>query len=160
MKYFLFLLFTSSLFAQQDCLNYPQRVFDSDSCCWRKLAKEKQYEKGAQLLISFIKNGKAENKQSLNWHAGQLFAFAGNDRLALRYFGKTYTVFHKWFGGNDGKAWFYFAKGTSAFIKRDKPTLEKIIAHWKRKLPIDNNYRELERLLAHWDMDYQNATKK
>ena len=76
-----------------------------------------------------------------------MLAFAENNKQALKYFSKTYSVFQKWFGGESGKTWFFFAKGTSLFIKRDKPKLEKIIKRWKTKLPIDNNYKELARLL-------------
>jgi len=158
MKFILFLLLPSSLFAQNNCLKYPQRVFDSDTCCWRKLAAEKQFEASAQLIQDYLKKGNVENKLSLNWHAGQVFAFAGKDREALKYFGKTCSIFQKWFGGEDGKAWYYFAKGTSAFIKRDKAQLEKIIRSWKAKLPEDKNYAELLRLNSNWDMDYKNAT--
>ena len=159
MQTIVFLLLTASLFAQNARqIKYNQTQFDSDSCCWRKLSREREFDKSANLIVDFIKNGDVENKQSLNWHAGQMFAFAGNDKLALKYFGKTYTAFHKWFGGEDGKAWFFFAKGTSAFIKRDKITLEKIISRWERKIPVDKNLRELKKLLANWDLDYENAT--
>ncbi len=159
MKFILLLFFSASLFAQNEpCLKYPQKIFDSDTCCWRKLSKEKQYEKGANLILEYLNKGNAENKLSLNWHAGQLFAFDGKNQKALKYFGKTYSVFLRWFGDKDAKAWYFFAKGTSAFIKRDKPKLEKIIDRWKAKLPIDNNYKELLRLKNNWNMDYKNAT--
>lgn len=158
MKFILFLLLTSSLFAQNNCLKYPQRVFDSDTCCWRKLSKNKQFENSAELIIDYLKRGKVENRMSLNWHAGQMFAFAKKDKKALKYFGKTYSIFQKWFGGEDGKNWYYFAKGTSAFIKRDKQKLEKIIRLWNAKLLKDKNYAELLRLESNWTMDYKNAT--
>ncbi len=156
---FLLILSSSTLFAQnENCLNYQQKVFDSDTCCWRKLSKEQEFESGANLIVDFLKNGKVENKMSLNWHAGQMFAFAGKDKVALNYFGKTHSVFQKWFGGEDGKAWYFFAKGTSAFIKRDKTKLEKIISKWKAKLPEDKNYTELLRLKKNWNKNYKNAT--
>jgi len=159
MKFLLLLLLSFPLFAQKvDCLKYEQRIFDSDTCCWRKLSKEKQFIESANLIVNFLENGKVENKMSLNWHAGQMFAFAGENQKALKYFDKTCSYFQKWFGGEDGKAWFFFAKGTSAFIERDKTKLEKIILHWKRELPIDNNYHELVRLKENWNMDYRNAT--
>ncbi|MGC4041833.1 MAG: hypothetical protein QM710_13890 [Flavobacterium sp.] len=159
MKLIFCLLLTSTLFGQNaDCLKYEQKIFDSDTCCWRKLSKENQFEKAAGLIADYLKNGKAENRQSLNWHAGQLFAFAGENKKALRYFGKTYSVFQKWFGGEDGKAWYFFAKGTSAFIKKDRPKLEKIIKKWEAKLPLDANYSELNALKDNWGKDYRNAT--
>ncbi len=158
MKFILFLLLSSSLFAQNNCLKYQQRVFDSDTCCWRKLSEENKFEASAELIKDYLENGNVDNRMSLNWHAGQMFAFAGKDNEALKYFGKTYSIFQKWFGGEDGKAWYYFAKGTSAFIKRDKPKLEKIIRKWKTKLPDNKNYAELLRLKNNWDKDYKNAT--
>lgn len=159
MKTLLFLLLSAPLFAQEtDCLKYQQNVFDNDTCCWRKLSKEMKFESSADLIVTYLKTGKVENRMSLNWHAGQMFAFAGNDKEALKYFGKTHSVFQKWFGGEDGKAWFFFAKGTLAFMKRDQPKLQKIIEPWKTKLPMDRNYLELTRLLANWTMNYRNAT--
>jgi hypothetical protein len=158
MKFILFLLLSSSLFAQNNCLKYQQKNFDSDTCCWRKLSKENKFEESAELIKDYLKNGNVENKMSLNWHAGQMFAFARKNKEALKYFSKTYSIFQKWFGGEDGKAWYYFAKGTSSFIKRDKPKLEKIIRKWKAKLPENKNYAELLRLIKNWDEDYKNAT--
>jgi len=159
MKFILIILLSSSLFAQKnECLKYDQKNFDSDTCCWRMLSKNKLFENSAELIVDYLKTGKAENRMSLNWHAGQMFAFAGKDKQALKYFGKTYSVFQKWFGGEDGKAWYFFAKGTSAFIKRDQPKLERIIRKWKSKLPEDKNYAELLRLKSNWDMGYSNAT--
>ena len=142
-----------------DWLEYDQTAFDSDTCCWRKLSKEREFEKSANLIVQYIKRGKFENKQSLNWHAGQMFAFSSDDRQALKYFRKTFNFTQKWFGGHDGKTWFYFAKGTSAFINRQKDVLQKIITRWKTKLPIDENFHELVQLLENWDMNYENATK-
>ena len=160
MKLLFFLLFTITISAQKsDCLNYEQKVFDSDSCCWRKLAKARQFEASANLIINYLEKNKAENRMSLNWHAGQMFTFAGKHQKALHYFGKTYSVFQKWFGGEDGKTWYYFAKGTSAFVKRDKEKLDKIIKHWENRFPKDKNYKELKRLQFNWNMSYEEATK-
>lgn len=159
MKYILFFIMSSSLFAQNvDCLKYEQKIFDSDTCCWRKLTIEREFERGAHLIVAFLEKGKVQNKLSLNWHAGQLFACAENDKLALKYMGRTYSAFQKWFGGEDGKTWFYFVKGNMAFIERNKPKLERIIKHWKVRFPKDNNYKELLRLLNNWDMSFEKAT--
>lgn len=161
MKIILFLFLSFNLFAQKAaCLNYDQKTFDSDSCCWRKLSKAREFERSANLIVDYLKNGNPSNRQSLNWHAGQMFAFVGDNQQALKYMDKTYNVFQKWFGGEDGKTWYYFAKGTSAFIKRDKSKLEKIINRWKRKFPVDNNFNELILLLKNWDLNYETATKK
>lgn len=160
MKTLLILLISFHLFAQKEAwINYDQKTFDSDTCCWRKLSKEREFQKSADAIVAYLKEGNPGNRQSLNWHAGQMFALAGDNRKALEYFGKTYNVFYKWFGGDDGKAWYYFAKGTSAFIKRDKPKLERIIALWKQQFKPDNNFKELTLLLKNWDEGYEAATK-
>ena len=153
-------LFTSSLFAQKADSNrfYSQRDFDSDSCCWRKLAREEKYNEAAELILDFIEKGKISNKQSLNWHVAQMYAFNEDYKNALKYSRKTYNVFQKWFGGEDGKTWFYFAKGTSAFLERDKENLQRIISMWNAKLTRDKNLSELESLLINWDLNYKRAT--
>lgn len=151
----LFSLFISPIFSQNKVvLNYSQTIFDSDTCCWRKLAKLGEYQHAGELLGFYLNNGKVENSHSLNWHAGQVFAMGGNNRLALKYFKKTYNIFYLWFGGEDGKAWYYYAKGTVAFIKKDKSTLEKVINKWNFSLPKDLNYKVLELLYQNWDKTY------
>lgn len=159
MKIILLLFISFNLFAQKEVwVNYDQKTFDSDTCCWRKLSEAREFQNSAEAIVAYLKEGKPNNKLSLNWHAGQMFAFSADNKKALKYFGKTYNVFYKWFGGEDGKTWYYFAKGTSSFIKRDKPRLEKIIAHWKKNFRLDNNYKELTLLLKHWDDGYEAAT--
>lgn len=154
------LLFLPLMLSAQkaEVLDYGQTQFDSAGCCWRALAAEHKYAESAQLIVYYLKTGKVTNRQSLHWHAGQMFAFAKNDTAALEHLGKTHNVFQRWFGGDGGKTWYYFARGTIAFLKRDKNRLEKIVAHWGKKLPQDNNYSELEKLLANWELDYRTAT--
>lgn len=159
----LFLLFTYFCVGAQNTnkeFSYKQPIFDSDTCCWRKLAKNKEYEKAGDLIVSYLKkNKKPSNTHSLHWHAGQMFAKAQNDRLALRHFRKTYDFLYKWFGGEDGKTWYYYAKGTVAFIKRDKEKLSKIIKTWDKSLPKDDNYSNLVNLYENWNSTYLEATE-
>lgn len=141
-------------------LGYEQPIFDSDTCCWRKLAKNNEYEKAGDLIVSYLKNNKKlSNIHALHWHAGQMFAKAQNDRLAVHYFRKTYNFLYKWFGGEDGKTWYYYAKGTVAFIERDQEKLSKIIKAWDKNLPKDRNYSSLVRLYKNWDSKYLEATE-
>ncbi|MDL2231092.1 hypothetical protein LJB75_01585, partial [Bacteroidales bacterium OttesenSCG-928-L19] len=44
---------------------YSQGEFDSDTCCWRKLANSGKYEDGANLIVEYLKKGKTENRHSL-----------------------------------------------------------------------------------------------
>lgn len=155
----LLLLLTTHAFSQRE-RNYPQTAFDSDTCCWRKLSKAGQHHEAAQLIADYIDNSpNAVNKHSLNWHAGQAYAMAGDTKLAVAHFKKTYNLFYRWFGDEDGRAWYYFAKGNISFVERDKAKLERIIARWEKQLPLDNNYNELALLLMNWEMDYKEAYK-
>ncbi len=139
-------------------LSYPQIIFDSDTCCWRKLSAEKEYTKAAALAENYLQNSKnITNKHALTWHTGQLFAMAGDSQKAIRYFKNTYSVFYKWFGGEDGKAWYYYAKGSVAFLEKDVKTLDHIILTWKRKLPADKNLHVLISLSKNRDKPYKDA---
>lgn len=137
--YLLFFHFTN---AQTTELSYKQSLFDSDSCCWRKLSAEGKHTEAAELIVNYTDNSpNATNKHSLKWHAGQMYAAAGNNKKAIKYYKKTYSIFYKWFGE---EAWYYYAKGNVACLKKDKIKLERIIAAWdKKKLEKDINYKAL-----------------
>jgi len=49
-------------------LGYEQPIFDSDTCCWRKLAKNNEYEKAGDLIVSYLKN----NKKTLQYTCSTL----------------------------------------------------------------------------------------
>lgn len=152
------IFFSSHSFAQSS-LQYSFAAFNSDTCCWRKLSAEGKYMEGANLIIAYMAANKNARGMNANWHAGQLFAMAGDKQQAKKYFKKTYSVFQKWFGGKDGGAWYYFAKGTQAFVMRDKNKLQHIIRKWERKYEQDGNYKELTKLYANWEMPYSEAYK-
>jgi hypothetical protein len=89
-----------------------------------------------------------------------MYAMAGDYRTARKYFKKTYSVFNNWFGGDDGKAWYYYAKGTVAFIDDDKDKLDTIIKKWASHLPMDINYTALLQLQAHCGERYAVAVSE
>jgi hypothetical protein len=159
----LFILLSADTFSQDKMtsknpfLLFDQTAFDSDTCCWRKLCTHKKYLDAGNLIVSYLNNSKPTNTHSLNWHAGQMFACAHSDELAKKYFKRTYSIFYKWFGDNDAKAWYYYAKGTIAFIEHDKKSLEKAIMIWGIKFPTDNNYKALVRLSENWGKSYDLA---
>lgn len=158
MKTWIFLLLGLQL-KGQNALSYPQSIFDADTCCWRALSKAHQYEEAARLILAYLDhNRKPANQQSLYWHAGQLFASAGNTKWAIKYFKKTYSIFYLWFGGEDGKTWYYYARGTIAFLEKDKKTLEAMIHTWEAAhYAQDKNYKTLIHLYNNWDKDYVEA---
>jgi len=168
MRYYLFFLFflTIEMLYSQDAdqtlsLSYPESIFNSDTCCWRKLSVAGQDEDAGQLILAYYhQNKKIANKQALFWHAGQCFAMAGENELAKKYMRKTYSPFFKWFGGEEGRTWYYYANGTVAFIERDKKTLSAMIDKWGRHYAQDINYQALVELLKHWDVTYKEINKK
>ncbi len=139
-------------------LNLPQSQFDSDTCCWRKLSQQGNHAAAAQLLIDYLNNSqKIRNTHSLKWHAGQMLAMSGNDEQAKKYFRKTYWIGYRWFGGEDGRAWYDYARGTIAFIDKDKRKLEKILHKWENRGAEGANYKALLRLLGNWGKPYVEA---
>ncbi|MES2487772.1 MAG: hypothetical protein V4581_17730 [Bacteroidota bacterium] len=61
----LVLLLPIFIFAQNPQLAYPQTAFDSDTCCWRKLAAAEHYQEAGQLIVSYLKHSPQEiNKHS------------------------------------------------------------------------------------------------
>ncbi len=139
---------------------YTESQFNSDTCCWRLLSSQKKYAEAADLIVQYLNTKSTiNNKHSLNWHAGQMFAMAGNKDEAIKYFNKTYSFISKFFSDEDGKQWYYYAKGTVAFIKRDKEQLNRILNKWKAKYPATKNYLALKKLYDKWDENYETASK-
>ena len=138
-------------------LTYQQSHFDADTCCWRQLSAEKKYRAAADLIVAYLNTKNATNKHALRWHAGQMFAMANESALAKKYFKRTYSIFYKWLGDEDDKTWYYYARGTVAFIDGDKNKLAAILRHWERHFPKDKNYQALVYLNENWDKGYANA---
>lgn len=156
----LILLFISIICKAQNqeeskLLFYPQNIFDSDTCCWRYLSSHNKDLEAAKLVESYLKKSKLIiNKHSLKWHAGQLFAEAGDYKKAKSYFNKTNSIFVKWFAHDDDKSWYYYVKGNIAFLDRNKTALKKILEIWSNKFARDKNYYALTRLYDNWDKPY------
>jgi len=143
----IFLLLTiSKVHSQKPIQNYEQSIFDSDTCCWRKLSSEGRHNEAAELIVEYISHSpNSVNKHSLKWHAGQMYAAAGNNKKAITYYKKTYNIFYKWFGD---AGWYYYAKGNVFYLKKDKAKLKKIISKWEKKKPErDINYKALVEML-------------
>lgn len=142
-------------------LSYPITIFNSDTCCWRKLSASGQYEEAAQLILSYYgQNKKTVSRQPLYWHAGQCFAMAGTYKMAVKYMKKTYCPLFSWLGGEDGKTWYYYANGTVAFLEQDKKTLARMISKWRNNHSQDLNYQALLELKAHGELPYEEINKK
>lgn len=136
---------------------YPQAAFDADSCCWRQMSQSKAYLQAATLISGYLKHGEVVNRHALCWHAGQLYALAQQDQLAKKYMRKTYSVWYAWLGGMDGKTWYYYAKGTVAFLDGNQARLQIMIRRWEKRYPTDKNYVTLVSLSDHMGEPYSSA---
>jgi len=73
---------------------------------------------------------------------------------------KTYSDFYRWFGGKEGKMWYYYASGTIAFLDRDKKRLAAIEKKWNKRDPPALNYLALAALLENWGKLYKDVNRK
>jgi hypothetical protein len=131
-------------------------AFNSDTCCWRKLSQEKHFMEAGELIVRYIKENPKENHHALHWHAGQMYACANANALAKKHFKKTYSPLYRIFGGTDAKTWYYYAKGTVAFIDNEPQKLQRILEHWETHFEKDLNHQMLVRLNQHWGESYAN----
>ena len=143
----------------QSSLDYPQSIFDSDTCCWRELSAAGSYAQAAQLINAYLLyHDHVENRHSLQWHLGQMLAMGDQYNEAKKQFRKTYSVFYSWFGGEDGKAWYLYAKGTVAFLERDQKEFVRLMEKWPEENLDDKNYAMMQTLLGHWGLSYREAS--
>ena len=146
--------------SMQHIMEYPQHIFDSDTCCWRTLSKNEKYREAAGLIQFYLKtNQQIANKHSLHWHLGQMLAMARDDQEAIRYFKKTYDGLFFFFSDADGKAWYKYAKGTVSFLERNRERLIHMIQSWPEKNLPHKNFEVLSMLLDHWELPYREATR-
>lgn len=145
--------------ATQPGLEYPQSIFDSDTCCWRELSAAGSYVLAADLIKAYLRyHDQVENRHSLQWHLGQMLAMGDQYKEATKQFKKTYSVLYSWFGGADGKAWYLYAKGTVAFLERDKKKFIRLMEKWPPQSIPDRNFDMLQTLLEHWELSYREAS--
>lgn len=145
----------SQTIASDRFILYTQEIFDADTCCWRLLASGEKYLEASEMIKEYLQKSKnISNRHSLHWHLGQMLAIAGHTREAKHYFKKTYNIFYRWLGGPDGRAWYYYAKGTVAFLDREKSKLIRIINKWPEENRMEKNYLMLQSLLEGWEQPY------
>lgn len=94
---------------------------------WRSLvsysSSPEEYCSAAHLIDSYITHNKSLTESELNiscFHAGQLYAFAGDSDKALTYFNKSYTYS---LAAKTGQAWLLYVRATIAFLKKDEQEL-------------------------------------
>lgn len=120
------LIFTScstrELYIQMD---YDE--FDQGKNGWRKVEEEKDgnYKEAAQLIIYYLENKtdlSKRQKEILNFHAGQMFAYVNDYSAAQQYFS---NAFSEKVNELEEKYWNAYINATIYFLRGDKPALEK-----------------------------------
>ena len=163
-QHFLFLLLFISLHANAqdnkvEILHYPLTTFNADTCCWRLMDKQGDYDGAAALIESYlVVNGHEVNVHALNWHAGQMFAKAGDYSKAKKYMRKTYSIWYR-FANRRAKAWYYYASGTVAFLNGNHGKVNSILKRWKKDNDDDKNYKQLQLLANNPGKTYAEALR-
>lgn len=99
-------------------LALDENAFDQDmNGGWRALARKPECWAAAADLIRDYRVTKSSTSYILLWHEGQLRAFIGETRAALRLFENSYMP------GDEGISWNPYVDATVAFLKRDKKAL-------------------------------------
>ena len=97
-------------------------LFDQDqSSPWRKEARAGHYETAARLIDDWISSNEIHDRNDMSilvWHAGQMYAFAGQTDKAISRMRKSF---------NADEPWNLYVKGTIAFLRGDQQGLEAII---------------------------------
>lgn len=101
-------------------------VFDQDKTKgWRRISERGCDEEAADLIKEYLLYSTAPMPlfggrfTILRWHAGQLYAFAGKNDEAIRFFKASYS-------SNDehhNKTWNEYVNATIAFMEKDKKEL-------------------------------------
>jgi hypothetical protein len=130
---------------------------------WRKLASDKRYVDAAHLLERYAKKhkGLTSNQQAiLNFHAGQVYAFADNYPAALRHFRHSYGPKRP---PNSPVRWYPYVRATIAFLRHDRRTLmqcRKEIAAGPEFQGSVPNLSVVDALIAHFGEPYSQAYGK
>jgi len=102
-------------------LNQDYRSFNKDpNSGWRKVAQEEGFAEAGDLIDRYLKKHKdlgSSQTVNLNFHAGQMFAFANNYETALERFKNA-----KYDPEPEGIPirWNAYVDSTIAFLKKDK----------------------------------------
>lgn len=91
---------------------------------WRKLSDEQRWHDAGVLIdryISYDPRMPAERLLVLNWHAGQMYGFAGETERAKERFAKSFEAP----GTASPFNWNAYVRATIAFLDGDRAELEK-----------------------------------
>lgn len=107
---------------------------------WRAFGESTQCRAAAgDLIIDYLLYSKAQlsgyNVRILRFHAGQVFAFAGESERALAFFRASYGDAYS---EGDRLDWNSYLDATIAFMEQDRATLEAAHARLLQQTPFEN----------------------
>jgi hypothetical protein len=127
---------------------------------WRRLADVRQFSEAATLIGSYLKHRDDLTdwqRRNLQFHAGQLYAAAGCDRMAL-------VAFRAALDPNELRdsqiRWNAYVKATIAFLEKDREQLIKMrdeIAGGPALRGAVPNLEVVDRLITNFDRPYAEA---
>ena len=108
-------------------LNLPYDQFDQDfDGGWRAISYKQDCKYAAQRIIELyiLFNTDTKHLRGLRWHAGQLAAGLGNSTIAIAFFNAS--MHNEIEATESQRSWNLYAKGSIAFLNRDKARLRDI----------------------------------
>ena len=97
---------------------------------WRRVMNEGCYETAASLILEYIDHNRTrlseEELRTLEFHAGQVFALAGDDARAAPHFEKS-------LGGS--REWRAYVEATLAFVRHDHAAFDEARRTYDRVAP-------------------------
>ena len=127
---------------------------------WRKLADEGTHLGAAKLLDTYFehKDGLEDwQRINLRFHAGQLYAFAGENATALSRFKASINPSEP---EDSHIRWNAYVRATIAFLEKDREQIVKMrdeIAEGPKFQGIVPNLDVVDRLVHNFDQPYSNA---
>jgi len=151
------------LLGYSDLSKMPFQEFDqTQGSGWRKLAMEGKHEEAAKLIDRYLlENADTDKKKGiLNFHAGQMYAFADISDLAVDRFKKSYNLDYPEDFEPYAKQWNSYVNATIAFLEKDREALLKHkdeIVQGPDGGMKENNGRVVDRLIEHFGRSYSEA---
>ncbi|GLU44742.1 hypothetical protein [Allomuricauda sp. NBRC 101325] len=119
---------------------------------WRILSDDGKYLEAASELLFLLLSDSSRNAHADYWHIGQMYAMANDYEKAIFYMDKAAVDI-------SDEQWIWYYKGTIAFLKRDKPKLQKYadLLGKEHSKYYKVNADALEKLLVNFDKGYGKA---
>jgi hypothetical protein len=119
---------------------------------WRSVMNDGCYETAASLILGYVDRNRArlsaEELRTLEFHAGQVFALAGDDAKAAPHFEKS-------LGGS--REWRAYVEATLAFVRHDRAAFDQARRTYDRVVPKSPRRRVLAGLASCFGEPYFRA---